>query len=247
MKPIPERSRLRLLAVCLATVCVGSSGCSYSGAIYGSQQKFGLGIHLTTSDTTPVEMNVGYDQAVIAYVPRRGPEGATDEATAIISKNDLRTISNPTQLKSNPILQVDAALISGTAAIVASTTPGKTVEVSVGDRSQTLPIVGNAGERISTALTGDPAALSEVQQKFAALHHRLAALAPDRSTSVYDHAASSMPEEFRSLYQQRRGAHPAVSASDIFRSVTDDYLGYPPNTSRRDALERALQAAAGGV
>jgi len=127
-------------------------GCSYKGAIYSSYQEGGLGIRTTAESDAPVKVHFGYDQSVAAFVPRRGDDPANEEATAIISKDEVGANVNPTTTGTKDLLTVDSALITGTAAIVASAPANAQVTVTSPSTQRTYVTNGRAGDRIATAL-----------------------------------------------------------------------------------------------
>ncbi|MBY0277350.1 hypothetical protein K2Z84_18620 [Candidatus Binatia bacterium] len=101
-----------------------------------------------------MKVHVGYNRSVGAFVPRRGGDPQTEEATAMIAKDEVRIAANPTTTGTANLLAVDSAFITGTAAIVASAPSGATVKVEDPRAPQSFTASGNAGARIATALTG---------------------------------------------------------------------------------------------
>lgn len=152
------RNAVRVLVGVLLLTC----GC-YRGAIYSSYQEAGLGIRTTAESGAPVKVHFGYDRSVGAFVPRRGGDNANEEATSIISKDDVGANVKPGSTEN--LLTVDSALITGTAAIVASAPEQSEVTIApaAGAPRQIFITSGDAGERIATALNpvkfnSDPAA-----------------------------------------------------------------------------------------
>lgn len=145
----------RLLTSLALVALAAGSGCKpYRGAIYSSYQETGLGIRTTAQSEAPVKVHVGYNRSVAAFVPRRGGDAQTEEATALIAKDEVRIAANPTTTGTATLLAVDSAFITGTAAIVASAPSGATVVVNDPRARQTFTASGNAGDRIATALNG---------------------------------------------------------------------------------------------
>lgn len=149
----------------LFPLALAGGGCAYRGAIYASYQEAGLAVRTTADGNAPVKVNVGYDRAVAAFVPRRGGDAAVEEATALISKDEVRIIADPTGVGTDTLLAVDSAFITGTAAIVASAPAGALVRVHDAGTPAAIAAAasasaadwrpsGSAGERIATALTG---------------------------------------------------------------------------------------------
>jgi len=144
-----------LTTLALATLAAGTGCKPYRGAIYSSYQETGLGIRTTAQSEAPVKVHVGYNRSVAAFVPRRGSDAQTEEATALIAKDEVRIAANPTTTGTANLLAVDSAFITGTAAIVASAPSGAKVKVeSGGVAQQSFTTTGSAGDRIATALTG---------------------------------------------------------------------------------------------
>jgi hypothetical protein len=235
------RATAAIRAAIVAALLSGAGGC-YRGAIYASYEEVGLGIKATAESNSPVKVHFGYNRGVGAWVPRRG--GADEEATSLISRDDVRANVNPTKL-GQPLLQVDGAVIAGTAAIVAAAPANAVVEVKDADAVEaaatqvSVATRGGPGARIGMALaqtdlTEDEVAVLDLI--------KLIRLRPDRDT-VFDAAATSMPTPFRNLYGKRRAA--SASPTNAFRGATSDYLSEEGTdvTARNRELRAALGAA----
>lgn len=247
-----------LLVTCLAATSIA---CSYRGAIYSSYQELGLGIKATAESNSPVKVHLGYNRGTGAWIPRRGGGEQAEEAVAVISRDDVLSTVNPTRLGEDSILQADSALISGTAAIVASAPSGAIVVVKPSpDSGKPAPeavdaaagavkrvrdcddpaqhcvsfqALGSPGERIATALAGAPR-LSPSQLKVKVLLDLLSKRSNQKK--VFGQASALMPADFQALYAARADLDPAVA----FRSAALDYLHDAPD---RDARTAALQSA----
>lgn len=62
------------------------SACSYPGALFVEDVQVGLDVSLSTQDTRPVNINLGYDQSIFAVAPK---QEAGKEAVSLLSKSDL--------------------------------------------------------------------------------------------------------------------------------------------------------------
>lgn len=229
-----------------------STGCGYKGAIYSSYQEAGLGIRTTAESDAPVKVHFGYDHSVAALVPRRGGDLTNEEATSLISKEAVGAGVNPVRAGTEPLLCMDSAFISGTAAIVASAPSGATVKVlpataacpacpgAVAERgSITVTTEGNAGARIAAALTQRPGALTDAQVRLATMRELIDAMPPAKQGAVYKSAAAKMSPTFQSAYQQRLTQ--GLSTPLAFKLTTQDYLKNEPDDGpRREEVNQAL-------
>ncbi len=73
-----------LLLACLMIVFL--SACSYPGAIFVEEVQVGLDVSVSTTDTRPLNVNLGYDQSLFAMAPKK-EKGK--EAISLLSKSDL--------------------------------------------------------------------------------------------------------------------------------------------------------------
>jgi hypothetical protein len=149
----------RLSSVLLASLAFAAlcSGC-YHGAIYSSYQEGGLGIRTTAESDAPIKVHFGYDRSVVAFVPRRGDDAKSEEATALISRDDVSTNLNPMNTGTTNLIAVNSAFITGTAAIVASAPDHAVVNVhdpnSPATVKQTYAPSGDAAVRVAAAVAG---------------------------------------------------------------------------------------------
>lgn len=143
---------LRLFTMLIALA--GFSGCAYRGAVYSEYSQFGLDVRSTAESGAPVKLSLGYDRGVVAYVPKLA--GDKGEAGSIISWQDIGSVASPVLASSNHVLQADAGVISGTAAIVAAAPDDAEVVIAPEAESRGAGLKfktkGGAGERISAAL-----------------------------------------------------------------------------------------------
>ncbi len=258
------RTELVLLLIAFPLV----SGCAYDGVIYSSYQEGGLGIRTTADSTAPIKVHFGYDHAVAAFVPRRGGDSASEEATSIISKDEVTaTFALPVTIDPNvattaaakeeaegpkTMIAVDSAFITGTAAIVASAPAGAEVKIlpAAAPRGEagkgaapTLTVVtdGTAGDRIGMALTLQ-GQLSTVQVALANVSAEIRAKAPAVQDKIYDRAAGHLPQEFQQSYQGLVSGHAPKQAA--FTNASRKFLkGQPSDSDRHKQLLRALTQA----
>jgi hypothetical protein len=241
---------LRVVVTLIASVfAVTLTGCAYRGAVYASYQELGLGIKAASAEAnSPIKVHFGYDRGAGAWVPRRGGGQEGEEAVSLISRDDVRSTVNPTRLGQDSILEVDSALIAGTAAIVASSPPDATVTVmsppppptagavagaASGWTSATFRTTGSAGERIAVALSDSPK-LSATELDVSVLLDMLDKR--ENRDAVFDAASARMPADF-----QQRYASGAGSGSNVaFRRAAFLYL---QDSSDNDAAMRTLQDA----
>jgi hypothetical protein len=150
---IPRHHRGLVTLVVMAALECG--GCGFKGAIYSSYQEGGLGVRTTAEGDAPIKVHFGYDRSVAAFVPRRGGNADTEEATALISKDQVGANLNPLRMGTDNVLTVDSAFITGTTAIVASAPHDSIVIVKA------PPTVGTNAGGGSTAAAETGGALGE--------------------------------------------------------------------------------------
>ena len=144
----------RSLAYSATASLLLACGCAYHGAVYSEYSQFALDIRTTAESSAPVKVDLGYDRGVAAFVPKlKGKEG---EACSIISWQNIGSTIVPSQLGTNKVLTVDAAVISGTAANVAAAPASAKVIIvpgpeAAGDKLE-LTTSGGPGARIAVAL-----------------------------------------------------------------------------------------------
>lgn len=247
---IAARPSCAILAVLVAAL----SGCAYKGAIYSSYQEFGLGIRTTAESDAPVKVHVGYDHSVAAFVPRRGGDARSEEATSLISKEAVGSQINPTKSGTGDLLTVDSAFISGTAAIVASAPSNAIVRVLDGGAAcptdarsasgiKEFKTQGSPGDRVGVALTQD-GTLSIPQVRLSELMDVLRSKPIAEQATICGTAITGLPPATQAAY----AGHPAHQShpADVFASVTIDYINAAVNRAVAeqqvlDALRRALQ------
>jgi hypothetical protein len=227
--------RLRLAVTMLAIACgvTGLTGC-YRGAVYASYQELGLGIKASAESNSPIKVHFGYDRGAGAWVPRRGGGQQGEEAVALVSRDDVRSTVNPTRLGKDSILQVDSALIAGTAAIVASSPPDSIVTVAPPAAPPvSYAISGNAGDRIAMALADGPRLTPDqldVQTMLRLLSKRR------NQKQVVARATTLLPADFQGRFATRAGQAP-LSA---FKVTAFEYVEEAPD---HDAAVREIQGA----
>jgi hypothetical protein len=240
----------------LGATLLASPGCTYKGAIYSSYQEAGLGIRTTAESTAPIKVHFGYDHSVGAFVPRRGGDAANEEATSIISKEQVGAGVNPLQTATEDLLMVDSAFITGTAAIVASAPSGATVKVrpaatacpacpgvATEAGSNTFVATGSPGERIATALTQRPGTLTDAQIRLAEVGTLIDGTPPERQDAIYAAAAAKLPTNFQQAYEKRR-TEQQLSSRVAFRATMLEYLaGESDDSPKRAEFHGALSAA----
>lgn len=237
------------LSVAVAFVTTLLASCSsYQGAVYTSHQAFGLGVHTAAEGPAPVKLNFGYDHAVGALVPRRGYDTVADEATSLISKDNIQTVINPdkSMLSRDKVLQVDSALITGTAAIIATLPAGSTAAVSEDGVEHSFVVRGTPGQRISTALQLGTARLSTAQLQMLATTQAVTELDPARKDGVYRDAAKNLPEAFQQFFNNdlKKNDNDAVVAFD---EATARFVeAGPDDDSRLNEVQQALEQARKG-
>jgi hypothetical protein len=206
-------------ALLLLLLC---GGCTYRGAIYASYQEAGLGIKATAESTAPIKVHFGYDRGVGAWVPRRG--GSDEEATSLISRDDVRAGVNPTNT-SQALLETDGVVISGTAAIVASAPAGAVVRVTEADAVAgeaagdvlRVKTEGTAGNRLAAALS--QAELSDEQADLRELILQVEDMA--HGDRIFRDAAARLPPAFRKRFRTILDEDEEVSVA--FKRATDHY------------------------
>jgi hypothetical protein len=238
-------------------LAVGLGGCRYRGAVYASYEEAGLGIKTSAESDSPIKVHFGYDRGVGAWVPRRGGDAQHEEATALISRDDVRAGVNPLHTGTESLLQVDGAIISGTAAIVAAAPADAEVIVKEPRRVRTdagvvteeqeptlkLRTTGSAGARIASAVAAVPR-LSSQQLTL----RRLIATVAERSDSatVFRAAATKVSPSFKQTFD--RGVAAALPPDVAFGNATLDYREeVKDETKRLGQLIAALRAANQGV
>jgi hypothetical protein len=232
-------------------ILLGAGGCTYRGAIYASYQEAGLGIKATAESTAPIKVHFGYDRGVGAWVPRRG--GTDEEATSLISRDDVRAGVNPTNI-SQSLLETDGVVISGTAAIVASSPANAIVKVVEGDAvtqgvatehtmatgtALEVKTVGSAGNRVAAALS--QAEVSDDQAEQARLLAEIRGR--DDGTQIFRQAASALPSAFQTEFRRHLDAGRSVSAA--FRRAVASFTSGAPDRIPEviTALRTALNAS----
>lgn len=136
-----------LLALSLA-------GCNHVGVVYSEYQEFSLAaIRVTPENSSPVDINMGWNQGTVAIVARRGGGQQPNEAASIIAQTSLVSVP-PVEGAGEDLLRTDSYFISGTAALAASAPEGYAVKVKLGDDDvlTTGPCQGSPEERIAAAL-----------------------------------------------------------------------------------------------
>lgn len=154
-----------------------TSGCAYRGAVYSEYEQTALDIRASAASGSPVQVNFGYDQGVLAYVPKQNGNTNSNqgEAVSLVSWNNIGTELNPTQISSNSVLKVDAGFISGIAAIVVSAPPTNQVQIIAPNLTNIVSISGSPGERIALAATAfTSATISPVSKDLQARRFALA-------------------------------------------------------------------------
>jgi hypothetical protein len=208
-------ARMNAVGIVLAALSLACTGCAYRGAIYASYQEAGLGMKATAESNSPVKVHFGYDRGVGAWVPRRG--GGDEEATSLISRDDVRAGVNPTKTD-EPLLQTDGVVIAGTAAIVASAPTAALVRVVEADRVMEVRTQGTAGDRIATALT--QVALTTDQGDLKELIDDTAKRAD--KDAVFRAAAANASDKFQRLFRERLAA--GDDALRAFERATFKYM-----------------------
>jgi hypothetical protein len=186
----------------------------------------------TAESNSPVKVHFGYDRGVGAWVPRRG--GADEEATSLISRDDVRAGVNPTR-RGEPLLQTDGVVISGTAAIVASSPTNAIVTVVEAGSELEVRTQGTAGKRIATALKRVGLTSEQVDQ----MELIKDTAARNDADLVFQSAAARMSDRFQTLFDQRVAA--GDSAALAFKKATFKYTN--ENRDSRDA--RVAETVAG--
>jgi hypothetical protein len=227
--------KMGTLRLVLAVGWLGG-GCAYRGAIYASYQEAGLGIKATAESDAPVKVHFGYNRGVGAWVPRRGGSAAAEEATALISRDDVRAGVNPTK-RDQPLLQVDGAVITGTAAIVAAAPANATVTIRDSAGAATYETHGTAGHRITTALAG-PLTLSSDELALKRLIQRTSERAD--GDQVFQSAASALSPVIGTRYRKLAAR---LAARKAFTAVAIEYQGEDETGVRIRELVDALRAA----
>lgn len=162
---------MRLIQLIQAGLCVFClTGCAYRGAVYSEYQQFDLDIRATTtsSSSAPIDVNLGYDLGIFAYVPKQNAEtnSTQGEAVSLISWNNIASSINPSGTSSNSLLKVDAGFITGIAADVVTAPTNATVYIVAPGLTNTIQTVGGAGDRLTaaTAVFAAAAVQSENEQ-----------------------------------------------------------------------------------
>lgn len=76
---------LKLLFVLSSIVSL--SACQYPGAIYVEEVQVGLDVSVSTTDTRPLNVNLGYDRGMFAMAPKINQKGG--KAASLLSKSDM--------------------------------------------------------------------------------------------------------------------------------------------------------------
>lgn len=215
--------------VMLAAVLLLPS-CQYRGAVYVSHTHVGVGVKSSPEAASPIDMNIGYNHEVIAFVPKREGETMPGESAALISMSDTQIMSRP---GSSTVLKVRDGLITGSAAIAASVPDGSVISATVGGASgASTEVTGNVGDRIGAAFVATPlypfVMQEELQQAFEA-----AEKAKDPE-AVFAQAATNVDEVFKKAYDMAK-SRPSASASFAFGEAKDEYLVKPNGLSREEA------------
>jgi len=147
---------MRLIELIQAGLCATClTGCAYRGAVYSEYQQFDLDLRATTtsSSSAPVDVNLGYDRGVFAYVPKQNAEtnSTQGEAVSLISWNNTASSINPSGTSSNSLLKVDAGFITGVAADVVTAPTNAIVYLVAPGLTNTIQTVGGPGDRITAA------------------------------------------------------------------------------------------------
>ena len=232
----------------LVAAALGCGGCAYRGAIYSSYQEGGIGIRTTAESSAPIKVHFGYDRSVAAFVPRRGGDAQSEEATSLISKDQVGANLNPTKITTADALMIDSAFITGTAAIVASAPDDATVTVNAapGVPGASYVAIGSAGDRIGMALTQQPGRLTANQTTILRLNKQIAARTSHVvQNKIYTTAGLLMPPDFQGPYNARIAS--PEEPRTAFPVVQQDYLEDQPDDSvRYQQVQRALSAALEG-
>jgi hypothetical protein len=144
-----------------------TTSCAYRGAVYSEYEQMALDIRASAASGSPVQVNFGYDQGVLAYVPKQNNDtnSTQGEAVSLISWNNIATELNPKKVSTNSVLRVDAGFISGVAADVVSAPPNIQVTIVAPNLTNTVSTSGSIGERIAAATTVfEPATIQVVDQ-----------------------------------------------------------------------------------
>ena len=206
----------------LATCALFLGACQYKGAIFAEYQHMGLGIRAAPEQGSPVDLEVGSDRAVIAFIPKRERGDNKGEATSIVSWNFLRTTANP---GSKELLKVDAGFMSGTAAnVLATASDSKNVKLMSGQSTvATFRANGSSSERLTEALSavdtsiyGTPTA-REYDQLFEKLKGN------DRALGAI---AESMGGAFKTRYDQLAGSGAATAFLSAKNQIADDETAF---------------------
>ncbi len=193
-------------------------GC-YRGSVYSQYTEIALSAAMRPEEGVPARVNFGYDRGAVAFVSKLDSGRHRGEAASVISKESVAVVTDPRDLD-DTLLQVDAAFISGNAAVVAAipaNRPWKVVDAS-GNTIYSGNTTGSAGGRIATAMSTTDryacAQLRDVESSFGAISART-----DRD-AVFDAAAAAMSPGFATPYAARRASLDAYSA---FRVTSADY------------------------
>lgn len=100
--------RTKSLSLLLSTSLM--CGCSYPGAFFVEEVQVSLETSISTTDSRPVHVNLGYDRSMFSMSPKKNPNG---KAASLISKSDLKMqFTDETEIKNIFVSGHAAKLIS---------------------------------------------------------------------------------------------------------------------------------------
>jgi len=231
--------RSSILALAIAVFLIS---CTYRGAVYSEYTHFGLGIRSSVESAAPIDIEFGYGRGVFALAPKRDGKVAPGESASLISMNNLGTIAHPLK-PDDTVLRVNAAFVSGSAAIAAVMPDQTSVVIQPQAGGPFLPSIevnGTPEERLKEAFKPTARFVIPEQQILQELIDKIDAR--NDAEAVYAKAGQMVSDDFTALFQKKSAQ--GLSNRIAFIAAKNQYVENQPDTKGRwRQLISALAAA----
>jgi hypothetical protein len=192
----------------IALVITSLSGCAvYDGAIYSSYQQYDLSIRSQPATATPMQLNLGYDRAVVSFVPHRDDQ-KNGEAVSLfgLAHTELVTpskvLSAAEAEKTGSLLKAQGKFATGNAAMVLVIPEDKNVVIKRDGRADIqVKLKGDVSKRVNavfkpTTQFGDPdtLAFNQIMEKINRCSDK---------NKIYTDAATRVDNCFSIMFKKR--------------------------------------------
>lgn len=233
------------------------AGCAYRGAVYAEYTHYGLGVRSSVEAAAPIDVELGYGRGVFSLVPKRTGTSAPGEAVSMIGLNQIASVADPGAITRVPLLKVNTAFISGSAALAAVTPENTELVIAEPTMRQSakrvngtfmpvdgtsMTVKGTPAARLAAAFRPTARFVIPEQQQAQHLIDQIDAR-PDPQ-AAYRVAGQAVSAEFTQLFQARLQQN--ISPRTAFIVAKNQYVTALQDSSPRwqqiiAALQLALQ------